>query len=210
VTTPLYTEIVEPDEVPSIIDRIMKEGAEKMGPARLPTLTNLLAAEQRSDLRRVLDQVREDARGRAIDYLDQAAKDLQDFIHHFELRFDLGHWIEEQWAFTLPCKLDLSVHSAANHPVHGYVLAPTSLHECLEDSLALADAIPFELAPSSDPFAIVVRSKVSRAPFCAIPGRVEMERQFREFMARAPRNLWGIVWSHPALRGAMPDVPPPV
>lgn len=207
-----FSEVIQPSEVQPVLSRVTENVTERFGPLRPLTLPPVLEGDEPHRLRELLDEPCRQRQMQVERYLREA-RDIQDihgFIHHYGLEMDLKRWLANAADFTLPAKLNRNVHGPAHTPVRACVVMPTTLKTLWEDIVTEVNPpAEFEFEPSEDPFEIIVRARISRAPFSSIPGLEEIERNYRAFLEQVPSqrsdgssNLWGRLESTGHLNGA--------
>ncbi len=207
-----FSEVIQPAEVQPLLGRVTENVTDRFGPIRPLTLAPILEGDEPYRLRELLDEPCQQRQQQVEKYLREA-RDIQDihgFIHRYGLEMDLKQWLANAADFTLPAKLNRNVHGPAHTPVRACVVMPTTLKTLWEDIVQEVNPpAEFEIEPSENPFEIIVRARISRAPFSSIPGLEEIERNYQAFLAEVPSqrsdgsaNLWGRLESTGHLSGA--------
>jgi hypothetical protein len=201
-----YQEIVESDEVPKVLKQLAENISARMGAATELRLAALLATGNDGEVANLVHGAVQAHRERAQTYCNDYLKDIAGFAEHFGLATQFEEWLDGASHVVLPSSLNLAFHGPGNAPLRGYVAAAPSLRSTCLGCMGESGSLNFEFCEGDDPFEIVVRAKISQAPFTAIPGLEGMERSYREFLANAPKDhIWGVLISHGALEEAFDE-----
>jgi len=207
-----FSEVIQQSEVQSVLSKVIEDVSERCGPLRSMTLPPILEGDEPHKLQGLLAE-RSNQRQKQVEQFLRETRDIQDiegFIRHYGLAMDLTEWLTNAADFTLPAKLNRNVHGPAHSPIRACVVMPATLRT-LWDGIVTKVNPPaeFEFEPSDDPFEIIVRARISRAPFSSIPGLEEIERNYDAFQKQVPShrsdgspNLWGRLESTGHLKDA--------
>lgn len=204
VRTGYITEVIAPEEVSSVLDRLAVDIPASAGPLAGLRLARLLQAGGEEEFKGLLDEAAEQIRERALRFFEKV-KDIKEFLKHFSLRFDLEAWLAESLEVTLPTQLQLAPIGPGNAPLRPYLLAPESLKDTCEGIIRRGgNHLGFDFCAGEDPFELVCRAKIAGVPFCSVPGLEDMDRAFESFQkAASGGHVWWILPSHDSLQGAM-------
>jgi hypothetical protein len=196
-----YTEVVRPEEVPMVLQRAAVEVPAKFGPHPELDFEELLAAKGKGEFAQVLAFHAHAVRARVFQYFQEVCQDLAGFCQHFSLAFDLKQFLAANANLVLPCRLDLAAHGPAHVPLQAFIVTPESLKT---DALGVVQSVSpteYEWVAGPDPFEVILRARMTKAPFSALPDRAEMLRHFEEFHASAPRDtVYGYLDAHLSLK----------
>lgn len=207
-----FTEVVAPDEVRGVLERIIEDVTGRFGSAPGLKLAPLLEADEPQKLQELLEEQCERRSAQVEVFLREArdVRDIDGFIRHYGLSLNLKRWLANAADFTLPAKLNRAVHGPAHSPIRACVVMPAALRSMWDETVAEVNTpAEFEFQPSDDPFEIIVRARIARTPFSSIPGLEEMERHYQAFLKQVPKtrsdgtaNVWGYLNSTLLLKGA--------
>lgn len=191
-----FSEVITPAEVPRVLDSLSKYIHEQFG-APVLNLGQLITCRSISALHGMIEDAGVQFDDQVNSFLSRVPKDIHGFVRVFKLSFDLQGWLDESMQLTLPAKLNLAVVPAGSCPLRSYLIGPSGLPMIDSAVKHFGGDLNIEIREAEDPFQITLCAQIARAPFASIPGLVEIDRAFFEFIATAPKDrMWGVLVSH--------------
>lgn len=199
------TELPAPAQATGVLERLGKDVEAQLGPQGELDLRDLLATRGEDDLQAVIETVAEKIEAHAKAVIDHSARDLQGFVEHFELAFDVDNWVEQGTEITLPSRLRLAVNGPGQAPTLAYLVAPESMRSTCLDVLAdQSGRLGFEFVSGRDGYKIIMRLRISRVAFASIPSLGAMGKAYESFRTAndSSNDVWATLHSHGALAKA--------
>jgi hypothetical protein len=184
-----YLEIVDLATLPHVLVRMERDIPARMGEPDKLQLSQLLMLGSGGSLKDLLEEAGSSIQSQVMEFFHHYVKDLQGFIDYFQLDFDLRQWLDGALEITLPAKLDLGARGPGNTPMQTYLVGPSAMKKAvMQLVLETGNQLGVEYCEAENPFEVILRAKISRAPFRSIPGLVRLERAYQRFNQAAPKD----------------------